>query len=165
MYKDTDEVEGWGYRYKVRIFGNQTEDKELVLMNNFPMAEVMYPITAGSGHAGSHQTPNIQQGNYVLGFFKDGFEAQQPVIMGVLGNNAQTALEGKDPEKGFEQEVDIKEMVPVDIAQKDQTSSPNSLPSDESTDPRRGSISDSMQADDGGDVTSFSKTKRRRQYL
>ena len=66
-----------------------------------PMAEVMYPITAGSGHAGSHQTPNIQQGNYVLGFFKDGFEAQQPVIMGVLGNNAQTALEGKDPEKGF----------------------------------------------------------------
>ena len=83
--------------------------KELCSDEQLPMAEVMYPITAGSGHAGSHQTPNIQQGNYVLGFFKDGFEAQQPVIMGVLGNNAQTALEGKDPEKGFEQEVDIKE--------------------------------------------------------
>ena len=56
--------------------------------------------------------------------------------------------------------MDIKESPePVDIAQKDQTSSPNSLPSDESTDPRRGSISDSMQADDGGDVTSLAKPK------
>ena len=160
LYKETDEVEGWGYRYKVRIFGNQTEDKELQADEQLPMAEVMYPITAGSGHAGSHQTPNIQQGNYVLGFFKDGFEAQQPVIMGVLGNNAQTALEGKDPEKGFGARSGYKgKSGPVDIAQKDQTSSPNSLPSDESTDPRRGSISDSMQADDGGDVTSLAKPK------
>ena len=53
LYKDTDEVEGWGYRYKVRIFGNQTEDKELQADEQLPMAEVMYPITAGSGHAGS----------------------------------------------------------------------------------------------------------------
>lgn len=160
LYKESDEVEGWGYRYKVRIFGNQTEDKELQADEQLPMAEVMYPITAGSGHAGSHQTPNIQQGNYVLGFFKDGFEAQQPVIMGVLGNNAQTALEGKDPEKGFGARSGYKgKAAPVDIAQKDQTSSPNSLPSDESTDPRRGSISDSMQADDGGDVTSLAKPK------
>ena len=55
----------------------------------------MYPVTAGGGQASSGQTPNIRQGNMVFGFFLDGQEQQVPVIMGVLGNNAQTALATK----------------------------------------------------------------------
>jgi hypothetical protein len=34
----------------------------------------------------------IRQGNIVFGFFLDGPEQQQPVIMGVMGNNSQTDL-------------------------------------------------------------------------
>ena len=55
----------------------------------------MYPITAGGGQGGSGQTPNLRQGNMVFGFFLDGQEQQVPVIMGVLGNNAQTKLATK----------------------------------------------------------------------
>jgi hypothetical protein len=93
-------VAGFGYRYKVRIFGRDTQIK------NFPddqleMAEVLLPTTAGSGHGGSTQTPNIKQGMYVFGFYKDGIDATEPIIIGVLPNNARTSLFGGDPDKNF----------------------------------------------------------------
>ena len=52
----------------------------------------MYPVTAGGGQASAFQSPNLRQGNFVFGFFLDGQDMQVPVIMGVLGNNAQTVL-------------------------------------------------------------------------
>lgn len=94
------DVDGWGYRYKVRIIGRDTETKE-VPDDQLEMAEVELPVTAGSGHAGSQQTPNLQQGNYVVGYYKDGINGTQPVIRGVLANNSQTPLYGGDPRKGF----------------------------------------------------------------
>ena len=60
--------------------------------DQLPWAQVMYPITAGGGQAAASQTTNLRQGNFVFGFFMDGQDMQVPVIMGVLGNNAQTAL-------------------------------------------------------------------------
>jgi len=53
----------------------------------------MYPVTAGTGHGGSYQTPAIKQGSFVFGFFLDGKDQQAPIIMGCLGNNAKTKLE------------------------------------------------------------------------
>ena len=83
----------WGYRYKVRILGNQTENKtDEVRDEELLMAEVMYPVTAGSGHAGSRATPNIRMGDFVWGFFEDGMDGQRPIIMGVIGNNDNTEL-------------------------------------------------------------------------
>ena len=52
----------------------------------------MYPVTAGGGQAAAYQTTALRQGNFVFGFFLDGQDQQVPVIMGVLGNNAQTSL-------------------------------------------------------------------------
>ena len=52
----------------------------------------MYPVTAGAYLQSSGQTPMIRQGNIVFGFFLDGPEQEQPVIMGVMGNNSQTDL-------------------------------------------------------------------------
>lgn len=86
------EVPGWGYRYKVRIIGLHDKEEETVPSDQLPWAQVMYPITAGGGQAGARQTPNLRQGNFVFGFFLDGAEQEVPVIMGVLGNNAQTTL-------------------------------------------------------------------------
>lgn len=92
---DRNDIPGWGYRYKVRIFGRDSLIKD-VPDEQLEMAEVVYPVTAGSGHGGSGQTPNIRQGAYVIGFYKDGKNAKQPVIMGLLGNNSQTELPGAD---------------------------------------------------------------------
>lgn len=94
------DVAGFGYRYKVRIFGRDTQVKD-VPDEQLEMAEVLLPVTAGSGHGGSSQTSNLRQGNYVWGFYKDGVDGSEPIIVGVLPNHSQTSLFGGDPEVGF----------------------------------------------------------------
>ena len=102
----TDEHQGFDYRYKVRIMGYHTSSADIT-DGQLPWATVMLPVTAGGGTGGSGQTPNLRQGNFVYGFFVDGEDAQQPVIMGVLGYNQYTAitngtLKGEFPFKPFE---------------------------------------------------------------
>ena len=91
-FKNKDSIPGWGRRYKVRIIGIHDAGTTAIADEELPWAQVMYPVTAGGGQANSLQTPNIRQGMMVFGFFMDGMDQQQPVIMGILGNNAQTAL-------------------------------------------------------------------------
>ena len=94
-YPDKNSIPGWGRRYKVRITGLHDQGEDQIPSDQLPWANVMYPITAGGGQAGSKATPNLRQGNMVFGFFLDGQDQQVPVIMGILGNNSQTALNQK----------------------------------------------------------------------
>ena len=94
-YPDKNSIPGWGRRYKVRIIGLHDQGQETIPDDQLPWANVMYPITAGGGQTASKATPNLRQGNMVFGFFLDGQDQQVPVIMGVLGNNSQTALNQK----------------------------------------------------------------------
>ena len=91
-FESAESIPGWGYRYKVRIFGLHDLGEEVISSENLPWANVMYPVTAGSYLQNSGQTPMIRQGNIVFGFFLDGTARQQPVIMGCLGNNSQTEV-------------------------------------------------------------------------
>tara|TARA_R100001443_G_scaffold4192_1_gene12436 strand:- start:4398 stop:6284 length:1887 start_codon:yes stop_codon:yes gene_type:complete len=91
-FKDKQNVPGWGYRYKVRIFGLHDAGEGGIKSKDLPWANIMYPTTAGAYLQNSGQTPMIRQGNIVFGFFLDGPDQQQPVIMGVMGNNSQTDL-------------------------------------------------------------------------
>jgi len=92
-HESGSQIPGWGRRYKVRIIGYHDQQEETIPSDQLPWAQVMYPITAGGGQGSSSQTPNLRQGNFVFGFFLDGQDQQVPVIMGVLGNNAQTSLQ------------------------------------------------------------------------
>jgi hypothetical protein len=94
-FQDPNSIPGWGRRYRVRIIGLHDKEEESLKSDELPWAQVMYPITAGGGQTGSSQTPSLRQGNFVFGFFLDGQDQQVPVIMGVLGNNAQTQLKTK----------------------------------------------------------------------
>jgi hypothetical protein len=94
-FESANQIPGWGRRYKVRIIGLHDQGETEIKSDQLPWAQVMYPITGGGGQGGSGQTPNLRQGNMVFGFFLDGQEQQVPVIMGVLGNNAQTKLATK----------------------------------------------------------------------
>ena len=91
-FKDKDTIPGWGARYKVRIMGVHDQGQEAVPEADLPWANIMYPVTAGGGQMNSWMSSNLRQGNMVFGFWMDGKDMQVPVIMGVLGNNAQTAL-------------------------------------------------------------------------
>ena len=92
-FEKVEEMPAWGYRYKVRIIGHHDQEESSVTAEQLPWAQVMYPVTAGTGHGGSYQTPAIRQGSFVFGFFLDGKDQQTPIIMGCLGNNAKTKLE------------------------------------------------------------------------
>ncbi len=94
-FESADEVPGWGRRYKVRIIGLHDQGENEIKSEELPWAQVMYPVTGGGGQAKSGGTANLRQGNMVFGFFLDGQDQQVPVIMGVLGNNAQTTLATK----------------------------------------------------------------------
>ena len=93
--KNPHSIPGWGYRYKVRVWGHHPQgsgDNAPVPEDKLPWATLMFPVTAGGGQGSSLVTPNIRQGNIVYGMWLDGSDCQVPVIMGVLANNAQTAL-------------------------------------------------------------------------
>lgn len=160
LHEKPEDIKGWGYRYKVRIFGNQTKIKtdEEVPDELLAMAEVLYPVTAGSGQAGSRQTPNLRQGNFVLGFYKDGLDSQQPVIMGAIATNDNTILEGLDPEDGFMPRTGTDGLSgPIPVAAKDQLLSPNGSdkPVREGTSVSIAAISDPMQALAGNETTAL----------
>jgi len=87
--KTVSEIPGWGYRYKVRIIGLHDQSETVIKSDQLPWAQVMYPITSGGGQGGSWQTPAVRQGNFVFGFFMDSQDQQVPIIMGILGANAQ----------------------------------------------------------------------------
>lgn len=95
-----DDVPGWGYRYKIAIYGRHPQAK-IVPDDQLEMADVVLPVTAGSGHGGSAQTTNIRQGTLVTGFYKDGQDATEPIITGIIPNNSQTRLFGGDPDLNF----------------------------------------------------------------
>ena len=99
-FEDKEAVPGWGYRYKVRIMGLHERAIETIESKELPWATLMYPVTTGGGQAAAFATPALRQGNFVFGFFMDGGQEQVPVIMGVLGNNAQTDLQTKTEETG-----------------------------------------------------------------
>lgn len=160
LHEKPEDIKGWGYRYKVRIFGNQTKIKtdEEVPDELLAMAEVLYPVTAGSGQAGSRQTPNLRQGNFVLGFYKDGLDSQQPVIMGAIATNDNTILEGLDPEDGFMPRTGTDGLSgPIPVAAKDQLLSSNGSdkPVREGTSVSIAAISDPMQALAGNETTAL----------
>jgi hypothetical protein len=92
---------GYGERYRVRIMGYHTADKTELPDEELPWATLMYPVTAGGGGGSASQTSNITQGTFVYGFFLDGEDGQQPVIMGCIGYNDYTTVMKNVPDVGF----------------------------------------------------------------
>ena len=98
---DNKKTPGFGERYKVRIMGHHTADPSELSDDELPWASVMYPVTAGGGTGACSQTCNLRQGMFVFGFFMDGEDGQQPVIMGVIGTNSYTAVMKNIPDAKF----------------------------------------------------------------
>ena len=71
-------------RVRVRCLGLHTENLEKLPTTDLPWAHPMNPITSATV-SGIGQTPlGPVEGTWVVGFFSDGEEAQQPIIMGTL---------------------------------------------------------------------------------
>ena len=88
-------------RLRVRCLGYHTENLGKLPTSDLPWCHVMNPITSATV-SGVGQSPlGAVEGSWVIGFFRDGAAAQEPVIMGTLpgipGN-----LPVKDAGKGFQ---------------------------------------------------------------
>ena len=85
-------------RCRVRILGYHTDDKTEIPTEDLPWAMPMQPITSAA-MSGVGTTPlGPVEGTWVVGFFRDGENAQEPVIMGTFGGRPE---KGPDPSKGF----------------------------------------------------------------
>ena len=99
-----------GNRVKVRIVGYHPFDPEGNVLpdEDLPWAEVLADPFSGNGQGGVSKTLSLVGGEMVLGFFLDGEDAQQPVIMGLFPKydnvkNTYTAAQMKSRKSsGFE---------------------------------------------------------------
>lgn len=82
--EETSIKDGWAFRCKVRIVGYHTFDGSVLPDSDLPFAHVMIDPAFGSGQGALGKTLNIVGGETVFGFFLDGEDAQQPVIIGLL---------------------------------------------------------------------------------
>ena len=110
---DDVDVDGEMYlrRCKVRILGYHTisDSQGYVLKDtDLPWAHVMVPAGQGTGVNGVGEFHEYRGGENVLGFFLDGDDAQQPVIIGGFGNQPPTEKNEKTKESEITNETNCE---------------------------------------------------------
>ena len=71
-------------RCKVRCLGFHTEDKNLIPTQDLPWATPLMPITSASQTNVGQAPVGPVEGTWVVGFFRDGRDAQEPIMFGTL---------------------------------------------------------------------------------
>jgi len=84
-------------RVRVRCYGYHTDDKEQIPTESLPWAFVMTPVTSAGMSGIGQSATGLLQGSWVVGFFRDGRSAQDPIIMGTI----PSITTGGDKSKGF----------------------------------------------------------------
>ena len=97
VVEDRNDPDALG-RVRVRCLGYHTDDLNDIPTADLPWATVMHPVTDPSMQ-GLGNTPSfLVEGSWVVGFFVDAVEKQQPIIMGSLPGKPNKI---PDPSKGF----------------------------------------------------------------
>lgn len=77
-------------RVRVRCFGYHTEDRSIITTGDLPWATIMNP-TNTAGTSGLGTLPHgLLPGSWVVGFFRDGKSAQDPIVMGSIASQSDT---------------------------------------------------------------------------
>ena len=74
----------WAARCKVRIVGYHSFDGDVLADEDLPWAQIMLDPSFGSAQGGIGGTINLKGGETCFGFFLDGDDGQQPVVIGLL---------------------------------------------------------------------------------
>lgn len=77
-----------GYKVKVRIIGHHPDVASVVKDEDLPWAHVLVPLNMGAGEGGTGVSFNPRGSETVIGFFADGEDGQQPVVIGALFSGA-----------------------------------------------------------------------------
>ena len=109
VVEDRNDPDALG-RVRVRCLGFHTEDLIDIPTNDLPWATVMHPTTDPSMQGLGNSPSFLVEGSWVIGFFMDAKEKQQPIIMGSLPGiptNKPDYTKGfNDPRSRFSSQVD-----------------------------------------------------------
>lgn len=107
VVEDRNDPEKLG-RCRVRIFGYHTENLGLLPTEDLPWALPLQSVTSAAS-SGVGSTPvGIVPGTWVVGWFLDGDNAQQPLIVGTLAGKPETNTQTKS---AIQQEKSINNLV------------------------------------------------------
>jgi hypothetical protein len=100
-------------RVRVRILGLHTENKTEIPTEDLPWAYPIQPITSAA-MSGIGETPlGPLPGTWVVGFFRDGENCQEPVVFGTLAGIPQELPNGRigfnDPKENYPKEDHVPE--------------------------------------------------------
>ena len=95
VVEDRDDPEYMG-RVRVRCLGFHSDNFNKIATEDLPWATVMAPTSSPSMSGLGTTPPFLVEGSWVLGFFRDSREKQQPIILGSLpGFNSELPDFGK----------------------------------------------------------------------
>ena len=100
--KTKNELPGFKRRVKVSILGWHSTDKNELKNEELPWAYCLLPVTAGGGFGGLGESVNLSGGEWVFGFFLDGSDGQQPIILGILDKSTQEDYRNEIPGERYE---------------------------------------------------------------
>jgi len=72
-------------RARVRILGFHTEEKTKIPTDSLPWAYPAMPLDSTPG-----SIPNLKEGMWVMGFFRDGESAQEPIMTHMIDSGYVT---------------------------------------------------------------------------
>ena len=100
---DSDkDLPGFRRRVKVSILNYHTYSKEDLPNDDLPWAYCLMPTSAGGGSGGFSESLALTGGEWVFGFFLDGSDGQQPVIIGLFDKSTQEDFRKAIPDTRYE---------------------------------------------------------------
>jgi hypothetical protein len=113
---------GGGYKAKVRIIGYHPDTTADLEDKDLPWAHVLVPLSMGTGTGGAVSYTIPKGGETVVGFFLDGDNAQQPIIIGGLfsgydivhPNTFKQGTKNYDPFRPFKSPINLSNKSSVD---------------------------------------------------
>jgi hypothetical protein len=72
-------------RVRVRVLGAHTRDKSYIKSEELQWAYVVTPVTSAAMNGIGYSPTGMVPGTWVLGFFRDGEDMQEPCIIGTIG--------------------------------------------------------------------------------
>ena len=100
---DSDkDLPGFRRRVKVSILNYHTYSKEELPNDDLPWAYCLMPTSAGGGSGGFSESLALTGGEWVFGFFLDGSDGQQPVIIGLFDKSTQEDFRKDIPDIRYE---------------------------------------------------------------
>ena len=96
-------------RVRVRCIGYHTDSRELLPTSSLPWALCLLPSYSSSMAGVGISSTGLQPGSWVIGFFRDGPSAQDPIILGSIASRSDVH---PDKSKGFSDPSGLNPVTP-----------------------------------------------------